>query len=89
VDGILRLARSSEHEPVNVGNPTEFTILECARRVMRRPAAGDAEIKFEALRRTIEQRRPDIRKRRGLLDGNRRQWQPGEEEGAVGVAEAA
>src|SRR6266567_4389754 len=34
IDGILRLARSAEHEPVNVGNPTEFTILECARKVI-------------------------------------------------------
>ena len=34
VDGILRLARSSEHEPVNIGNPNEFTILECAQKVI-------------------------------------------------------
>jgi dTDP-glucose 4,6-dehydratase len=34
VDGILRLSRSEEHEPVNIGNPTEFTILECAQRVL-------------------------------------------------------
>ncbi len=30
VEGILRLAHSSEHYPVNIGNPDEFTILECA-----------------------------------------------------------
>src|SRR5271157_893095 len=34
IDGIVRLARSSEHDPVNIGNPTEFTVLECARKVI-------------------------------------------------------
>src|SRR2546428_1607075 len=34
IEGIMRLAESSEHEPVNIGNPTEFTILECAQRVL-------------------------------------------------------
>src|SRR5262249_32212116 len=34
IGGILRLAQSPEHEPVNIGNPTEFTILECAQRVL-------------------------------------------------------
>ena len=34
IEGIMRLARSSEHEPVNIGNPNEFTILECVRRVL-------------------------------------------------------
>jgi len=33
IEGFLRLAKSAEHLPVNIGNPTEFTILECARRV--------------------------------------------------------
>src|ERR1700726_3734764 len=30
IDGILRLSESNEHRPVNIGNPSEFTILECA-----------------------------------------------------------
>jgi len=34
VAGILALANSSEHEPTNVGNPGEFTILECAQVVL-------------------------------------------------------
>ena len=34
VEGILRLAKSQEHEPVNIGNPTEFTVLECARKII-------------------------------------------------------
>ena len=34
IDGILRLSRSEEHLPVNIGNPTEMTVLECARQVL-------------------------------------------------------
>jgi dTDP-glucose 4,6-dehydratase len=75
VDGILRLARSSEseseHGPVNIGNPAEFTILECARKVIR--IAGSAsQIKFEALPQDDpKQRCPDISKAKRLLG-----WEP-------------
>jgi dTDP-glucose 4,6-dehydratase len=34
IDGIVRLSRSDEHMPVNIGNPVEFTILECAQAVL-------------------------------------------------------
>ena len=34
IEGLLRLAISSEHLPVNIGNPSEFTILGCAKRVL-------------------------------------------------------
>jgi dTDP-glucose 4,6-dehydratase len=67
VDGILRLARSAEHEPVNIGNPTEFTILECARKVIA-TAGSASQIKFEALPQDDpKQRRPDISKAQRLL----------------------
>jgi dTDP-glucose 4,6-dehydratase len=71
VDGILRLARSPEHEPVNVGNPTEFTILECARKVIATTGSA-SQIKFEALPQDDpKQRRPDISKAKRLLG-----WEP-------------
>ncbi|HET6935695.1 MAG TPA: NAD-dependent epimerase/dehydratase family protein, partial [Candidatus Angelobacter sp.] len=35
VDGILRLMHSEIHEPVNIGNPAEFTILQCAELVLK------------------------------------------------------
>ncbi len=35
IDGFMRLAKSDEHLPVNIGNPNEFTILECAQHVMK------------------------------------------------------
>ncbi len=71
IDGIVRLSRSSEHEPVNIGNPTEFTILECAKKVIA--VSGSAsKIQFEPLPQDDpKQRRPDISKARRLLG-----WEP-------------
>jgi dTDP-glucose 4,6-dehydratase len=71
VDGILRLARSAEHEPVNIGNPTEFTILECARNVIA-TTGSKSQIKFESLPQDDpKQRCPDISKAKRLLG-----WEP-------------
>lgn len=71
VDGILRLSRVDEHEPVNIGNPTEFTILECAHRVLAVTESKSA-LKYEALPQDDpKQRRPDIAKARRLLG-----WEP-------------
>jgi dTDP-glucose 4,6-dehydratase len=71
VDGILRLSRSAEHLPVNIGNPTEFTILECAQKVIASTGSA-SQIKFEALPQDDpKQRRPDISKAQRLL-----QWTP-------------
>jgi dTDP-glucose 4,6-dehydratase len=71
IDGLVRLIRSDYHEPVNIGNPTEFTILELAETVIRLTGSG-SEIVFEALPQDDPtQRRPDIRLARGLLG-----WEP-------------
>src|SRR5271169_1693788 len=71
VDGILRLARSAERDPVNIGNPTEFTILDCARQVIA-TTGSKSQIKFEALPQDDpKQRRPDISKAKRLLG-----WEP-------------
>jgi dTDP-glucose 4,6-dehydratase len=71
IGGIVRLSRSSEHEPVNIGNPTEFTILECAKRVLA--VTGSAsKIQFVSLPQDDpKQRCPDISKARRLLG-----WEP-------------
>jgi dTDP-glucose 4,6-dehydratase len=72
IDGLLRLAKSSEHLPVNIGNPTEFTILECAQRVLA-VTGSKSKIRHEALPPDDpKQRRPDISKARSLLG-----WDPG------------
>jgi dTDP-glucose 4,6-dehydratase len=71
VDGILRLSRSTEHEPVNIGNPTEFTILECAKKVIS-TTGSSSQIEFEPLPQDDpKQRRPDISKAKRLLG-----WEP-------------
>ena len=62
VDGILRLSRSAEHEPVNIGNPSEFTILECAQQVLA-VTGSKSKIRHEPLPQDDpKQRRPDITK---------------------------
>jgi dTDP-glucose 4,6-dehydratase len=71
VDGILRLAASSEHTPVNIGNPTEFTMLECAREVLG-VTGSTSEIVHKPLPQDDPtRRRPDITKARALLS-----WEP-------------
>jgi len=78
IDGIHRLLESGEHEPVNIGNPEEITILEFAERV-RALAGANVPIEFRPLPQDDpKQRCPDISKARRIL-----QWQPkvGLEEG--------
>jgi len=71
IEGILRLARSQEHSPVNIGNPNEFTILECARRVLA-VTGSNSRLRFEPLPQDDpKQRCPDISKARTLLG-----WEP-------------
>lgn len=71
VEGILRLSRSNEHLPTNIGNPGEFTILECARMVLE-VTGSKSPIVYEPLPEDDpKQRRPDISKARTLLG-----WEP-------------
>jgi dTDP-glucose 4,6-dehydratase len=71
VDGIVKLSKSEEHAPVNIGNPDEWTILECANEV--RALIGSAsEVQFKPLPQDDPtRRRPDITKARTLLG-----WSP-------------
>jgi len=71
IEGILRLASADEHLPVNIGNPGEFSILECARLVLK-VTGSSSQIRFQALPEDDpKQRRPDITKARRLLG-----WEP-------------
>ena len=71
IDGFLRLMASSEHLPVNIGNPGEFTILECAKKVLAVTGSKSA-IAYEPLPQDDpRQRRPDISKAKALLG-----WEP-------------
>jgi len=71
MEGILRLAKSCEPGPVNIGNPREFTILECAGQVLN-VTGSKSRIRFEPLPQDDpKQRCPDITKARQVLG-----WEP-------------
>jgi len=71
IRGMIALAESGEHMPVNVGNPDEFTLLELAEAVIG-VTGSSSEIVYEALPVDDPQvRRPDISRAKELLG-----WEP-------------
>jgi dTDP-glucose 4,6-dehydratase len=71
IRGLVLLAESGVHEPVNIGNPNEMTLLEMAKTVVELTEAR-SEIVFEALPVDDPQvRQPDITRARDLLG-----WEP-------------
>jgi len=71
IRGLFLLAESGEHDPVNIGNPGEFTILELAETVLR-VSGATSQIVFEAL--PVDDphvRQPDISRARDVLG-----WEP-------------
>ena len=71
IDGFVRLSKSEEHLPVNIGNPKEFTILECAQMVLH-VTGSKSQIRYEPLPQDDpKQRCPDITKARQELE-----WEP-------------
>ena len=71
IEGIYRLMMSDEHEPTNIGNPHDITLLEFAERI-RVLLGVTAPIVFEPLPQDDpKQRCPDISKARRLLG-----WEP-------------
>ncbi|HID96391.1 MAG TPA: SDR family oxidoreductase [Candidatus Latescibacteria bacterium] len=71
VEGIIRLLESDEHDPVNLGNPDEMTILILAHKVLQ-VMGNDVGIAFKPL--PIDDpkvRRPDISRAQKLLS-----WRP-------------
>jgi dTDP-glucose 4,6-dehydratase len=71
IDGFIRLSKSDEHLPVNIGNPNEFTILDCAHLVLK-VTGSRSPIRCEPLPvDDPKQRCPDITKARQLLE-----WEP-------------
>jgi len=71
IRGMIALAESGEHMPVNVGNPDEFTLLELAE-TMIEVTGSKSEIVYEALPTDDpKQRKPDIGRAQKVLG-----WQP-------------
>ncbi|HEY2435343.1 MAG TPA: UDP-glucuronic acid decarboxylase family protein [Vicinamibacterales bacterium] len=71
VDGILRLAESSENDPVNIGNPHEMTIEEIAATIVRMSGSKSRLVYRPLPVDDPKQRRPDITRARTLLG-----WEP-------------
>jgi len=78
VEGIYRLLMSNYHEPVNIGNPNEVTILEFAQEIIKLTGTQHKIVFRELPQDDPMQRQPDIARAKKLLG-----WEPkvGREEG--------
>jgi len=71
VEGIVRLLQTDFHEPVNLGNPNEVSILDFAKEIVEL-SGSKSEIVFKPLPQDDPRvRRPDIDRARKLLG-----WEP-------------
>jgi UDP-glucuronate decarboxylase len=71
VDGLISLFESDVSEPINLGNPEEFTVIELAEMVIKL-VGSNSKIVFKPLPKDDpKQRKPNIEKAKQLLD-----WQP-------------
>lgn len=71
IDGIFRLSQGDYHEPVNIGNPGEMTVIEFARKILA-VTGSSSEIDFRPLPVDDPKvRRPDISLARAKLG-----WEP-------------
>lgn len=71
IEGIYRLLNANTNEPVNLGNPNEFTILQLAKLVIKLTATK-SKVVFKPLPQDDpRQRKPDITKAKKML-----RWQP-------------
>ncbi|MEE9584970.1 MAG: UDP-glucuronic acid decarboxylase family protein [Candidatus Brocadiales bacterium] len=71
VEGLYKLLMSNEHEPINLGNPSEITVLQLAREIIELTSAS-SKIVFKPLPQDDPKvRRPDISKAKKILG-----WEP-------------
>src|SRR6201987_5006448 len=71
IEGIFRLALTDYHEPVNIGNPREMTILEFADKILQITGSKSQIINKPLPEDDPKVRRPDISRARKLLG-----WEP-------------
>ena len=73
IDGLMRLMGSADNVtgPINIGNPTEFTILELARQVIEFVGSSSHIVNRPLPQDDPRQRRPDISKAQDVL-----RWSP-------------
>ena len=84
IDGIMKLMRSPENDPVNIGNPREMTILEIAQTIIRMTGATSRIVYKPLPTDDPRVRQPDISRARTILN-----WEPkvSLEEGLVKTVE--
>jgi dTDP-glucose 4,6-dehydratase len=71
VDGIIRLMLSKENDPINIGNPTELTIEQIARRIIEMTGSKSRIVYRPLPTDDPKVRQPDITRARTLLG-----WEP-------------
>jgi dTDP-glucose 4,6-dehydratase len=71
IAGIYRLMNSNEHEPTNIGNPHEITILEFAQRILTLTGSTVPIVHNPLPQDDPKQRCPDISKAKRILG-----WEP-------------
>jgi dTDP-glucose 4,6-dehydratase len=71
IDGIYRLSQSDYHEPVNIGNPMEMTVLEFAKAILRITGSKSEIVYRELPADDPKVRQPDITLAKRLLG-----WEP-------------
>jgi len=71
VEGIARLLRADFHEPVNLGNPNELSILDFAREILELSGSKSSLVHKPLPQDDPRVRRPDISRARSLLG-----WEP-------------
>jgi len=67
IDGIFRLALSDYHEPINIGNPAEMTILDFARKILEITGAKSEIVTKPLPVDDPKVRQPDITRAKKLL----------------------
>jgi dTDP-glucose 4,6-dehydratase len=84
VDGLIRLLESDQHGPINIGNPSEMTIEEIAREILRLTGSSSKIVYRPLPEDDPKIRQPDITLARTLLG-----WEPkvGLEEGLTRTLE--
>jgi dTDP-glucose 4,6-dehydratase len=71
IAGIVALSKSDEHDPTNIGNTGEFTMIECAEEVLAVTGSKSKLVYKPLPKDDPKQRKPDITKAKALLG-----WEP-------------
>jgi len=71
IDGIYKLSQSDYHEPVNIGNPREMTVLDFAKKIQKIIGTNEPIIHQDLPKDDPKVRQPDITLARNLLG-----WEP-------------